>query len=574
MDTNLFLQQFGYLAESPKGIQKLRGLVLELAVRGKLSEQNPADEPVSELLKRIEMEKRQLIKAGAIKELEVFPPVDENEKIFGLVQRWEYIRLGSVVQNVRGITFPASAKESYSTQENIACLRTTNIQQEVEWDDLIYVSQNYVNNPEKIVQVGDVLISLANSRELVGKTAIVRSIPVDKATLGGFIGAIRPFIISSEYVNYFLTSASTRKYFIIEASQTTNLANISTGKLNFTPFAMPPLAEQHRIVAKVDELMQLCDQLEAEQAQREHLHESAAKSTLFHLSGASSKSEALHYWQQAEQHFSALFDRVSTVEELRATILQLAVQGRLVPQNPDDEPASVLLERIEAEKQRLIKAGEIKKSDKLPPITDDEKPYELPNGWEWVRMQNIFDVRDGTHDTPKYVVGDGVPLITSKDFSNGRISFENARLISFEDHLIIKKRSSVERDDILFSMIGGNIGNQVLVATDKEFSIKNVALYKYYAKDLTLPRYLKRFLEKLAETLQKSASGGAQPFVSLSYLRNILFPLPPLPEQHRIVAKVDELMQLCDQIEEEATQSRELSAKLMDSILYHLFEPV
>jgi len=138
----------------------------------------------------------------------------------------------------------------------------------------------------------------------------------------------------------------------------------------------------------------------------------------------------------------------------------------------------------------------------------------------------------------------------------------------------VLNRSHVERDDILFSMIGGNIGNQVLVCIDDEFSIKNVALFKYYTKHLTLPWYLKRFLEDLARTLQRRASGGAQPFISLTFLRNIPFPLPPLSEQQRIVAKVNELMALCDQLEDETNHSQAISVKLTNSVIHHLFEPV
>ncbi len=247
-------------------------------------------------------------------------------------------------------------------------------------------------------------------------------------------------------------------------------------------------------------------------------------------------------------NFEILADAPKGTQKLRELILQLAVAGNLVPQDPNDEPASVLLEKIKAEKERLIKDGKVRKQKLLPNISDSEKPYNLPDSWEWVRLNNVFDVRDGTHDTPKYV-SKGVPLVTSKNISSGKLDFSNIKYISIEDHLHIKKRSHVEVNDILFAMIG-SIGNPVIVDTKDEFSIKNVALIKYYCRQASSPSFLLNCLEVASEHMKAKATGGVQAFVSLNYLRNFLFPLPPLNEQKRIVAKVDKLMALCDELEE------------------------
>ena len=237
------------------------------------------------------------------------------------------------------------------------------------------------------------------------------------------------------------------------------------------------------------------------------------------------------------------------ITDLRTSILQYAVQGKLVEQNPQDEPASELLKRIKAEKEQLIKEGKIKKEKTLPPITQDEIPYDLPQGWQWVRMQEVYDVRDGTHDSPKNVTI-GIPLITSKDFKNGKINFDNAKLISADDHKKIEQRSHVDDGDILYSMIGGNIGNMVIVKKERDFSIKNVALFKYYDKKLSEPYFLKLLLEAITFDFKNKAFGGAQQFVSLNFIRNYLIPLPPLAEQKRIVAKVEELLNLVNKLEE------------------------
>ena len=262
-------------------------------------------------------------------------------------------------------------------------------------------------------------------------------------------------------------------------------------------------------------------------------------------------------------NFGTLAEAPNGVKKLREMILQLAVQGKLVEQDPKDEPASVLLEKIAAEKARLVKDGKIKKQKPFPPIDPREVPYELPMGWNWVRSNDIFDVRDGTHDTPKYV-SKGFPLITSKNISNGLLDFANIQYISAEDHKKIQIRSAVDKFDILFAMIG-SIGNPVIVNTDREFSIKNVALYKYYSLGLSCPEYLQVFLKVAADKMKEKAFGGVQSFVSLKFLRTYLFPLPPLNEQKLIVAKVGTLMALCDDLEVQRNKTHQACIRLNDA---------
>lgn len=288
---------------------------------------------------------------------------------------------------------------------------------------------------------------------------------------------------------------------------------------------LPPLSEQHRIVAKIEELLPYIER-----------------------------------YGKAEEHLTTL--NTTFPEALKKSILQEAVQGKLVPQNPDDEPASVLLERIRAEKQALIKAGKIKKDkhesvivtrDKIPyEIIDgkerciaDEVPFEIPDSWCWCKMGICLDVRDGTHDTPKYVPK-GIPLVTSKNLCNGSIDFSTAKFISLEDHEAISQRSKVDTDDIMFAMIG-SIGNPVLYHGNEVFSIKNMALFKKIENGMDM-EYVYWFLYISQDDMKKYASGGVQSFVSLSYLRNYYIPIPPIAEQKRIVEKIKELMQYCDKL--------------------------
>ena len=301
------------------------------------------------------------------------------------------------------------------------------------------------------------------------------------------------------------------------------IKHLVQNSLNSIYFPLPPLAEQRRIVEKIKQL-----------------------------------TPYLKKYGSVETTLSNL--NLAFPDDLKKSILQYAVQGKLVPQDPADEPASVLLERIRTEKEKLIKAGKIKrdkhesvifrrdnsyyeKVDGIERCIDDELPFEIPESWEWARIKSCMDVRDGTHDTPKYVEH-GIPLITSKNLSNGYLDFSTAKFISIEDHLSIKQRSKVDDGDILFAMIG-SIGNPVLYRGSQEFSIKNMALFKKISDEIIMD-YVYIFLRYAQTYMKKDATGGVQAFVSLNYLRNYLIPVPPQNEQIRIC---NAIIKLCKKID-------------------------
>ena len=250
-------------------------------------------------------------------------------------------------------------------------------------------------------------------------------------------------------------------------------------------------------------------------------------------------------------------------KQLRQKILNLAIRGKLVPQDPNDEPASVLLERVCYEKERLIKAGKIKR-DKGNYGIDKTHYEQLPDGWAWTTLGAYLDVRDGTHDTPKYVEN-GVPLITSKNLCNGMIDFDNVKLISIDDHKIISLRSQVDDEDILFAMIG-SIGNPVLVRKMSDFSIKNVALFKKILESINMS-YVRYYLEYVQDKMKITAKGGLQPFVPLNMLRTYQICIPPLAEQRRIVAAIESAFSVIDEIERNKTDLQAAVAAAKSKIL-------
>lgn len=256
-------EHFDTLFTTEASIDKLKQAILQLAVMGRLVEQDPNDEPASVLLEKIAEEKARLVKEGKIKKPKKLPEIDEGETHFLIPSSWALARLGEVVEIVRGITFPASEKSFTPENGRIACLRTSNVQDRIEWDDILYIRDSFVSKGSQYVRMHDIVMSMANSRELVGKVAIIEKEPSEPTAFGGFLGVIRPILLHPHFLMAVLRAPHARTALIGGASQTTNIANISISKLNPFVLGIPPLDEQHRIVQKVDELMALCDQLKA-----------------------------------------------------------------------------------------------------------------------------------------------------------------------------------------------------------------------------------------------------------------------------------------------------------------------
>lgn len=551
--------------QSPHGIKKLRELILELAVRGKLVSQDPNDESACVLLEKIAKEKARLIKEGKIKKQKKMPEISEDEKPFELPDGWEWVRTGNVGNIFNGNSVSARVKEvKYTNIEGgLPFIATKDVG--YGWEELDYGNGVSIPKDEpkfKVAHKGAVLICAEGGS--AGKKCGITNQDIcfgNKLFANELYGNIESSYILAIYLSPTFFSQFSDK-------MTGIIGGISVAKFSQLLLPVPPLAEQHRIVAKVDELMALCDHLEQQQTDSNDTHQTLVGTLLATLTNAADQGEFAKVWQRTANYFDTIFTTEQSIDQLKQTILQLAVMGKLVPQDPNDEPVSVLLKKIAKEKARLIKEGKIKKQKPLPDISKDEKPFDLPQGWEWARLQEAIDVRDGTHDSPKDAIGsDTYPLVTSKNFYNGTIKFDEARRISAEDHFNISKRSFVERYDILFSMIGGNLGNQVMVDDDRPFSVKNVALFKYYNRELTLPFFIKKFMEHLALDLQSKAAGGAQPFVSLGFLRDLVIAIPPIEEQHRIVAKVDELMALCDTLKERLNDAQTIQVQLTDTIV-------
>ncbi|EFP2239982.1 TPA: restriction endonuclease subunit S, partial [Escherichia coli] len=370
------------------GIKKLRELILELAVRGKLVPQDPNDEPASELLKRIAVEKAELVKQGKIKKQKPLPEISEEEKPFELPGGWEWTRLINLGIWALGSGFPNVVQGS--TDKEILMCKVSDMNLEGN-EKFIFSTKNTISKDLadeykiKISEPGTIIFPKIGGAIATNKRRIlVQDTAIDNNCLG-----IKPCdAISGEWFYLILNTLDMSKY-----QSGTSIPAINQSVIGSIPIALPSLKMQEKIVSYVITLMSLCDQLEQQSLTSLDAHQQLVETLLGTLTDSQNAEELAENWARISEHFDTLFTTEASVDALKQTILQLAVMGKLVPQDPNDEPASELLKRIAQEKAQLVKEGKIKKQKPLPPISDEEKPFELPEGWEWCRIGNIVNIK-------------------------------------------------------------------------------------------------------------------------------------------------------------------------------------
>ncbi len=351
----------------------------------------------------------------------------------------------------------------------------------------------------------------------------------------------------------------------IDPGRSNGVPHISSKNIESLPFAPPPKEEQKRIVAKVDRLMALCDELEARQEKRHKRILQLGEVATSQLLTPSTPEAFNQHWQGICDNFDLLYSTPENVSQLRQAILQLAVMGKLVPQDPNDEPASVLLERIKEEKARLVKEGKIKKEKQLPQIKPDKLAHELPDGWAWARFPELGELGRGKskhrpRNDPALYDGGMYPLVQTGDVAraNGIIQTYTA--------LYNKKglaQSRLWKKGTLCITIAANIADSALLGFDACFPDSVVGFV--HSNEIGNAKYFEYFMHTAKEHLQDYAPSTAQKNINLEILGKILIPLPPLEEQKRIVTKVDRLMSLCDELEAKLKQSISDTEKLMEA---------
>ncbi len=525
------------------GIKKLRELILELAVRGKLVAQNPDDERASKLLERIEAEKAQLIKDGKLKKQKPLAPVSEDEKPFELPEGWEWVRLGIISADIH-YGYTASANENV---KEYRLLRITDIQNDkVNWETVPGCEINGDQAEQYLLRDGDILI--ARTGGTIGKSYLVSDLSVQSVFASYLIRVRR---LASGHPPYSKVFLGSQLYWsqLLAASMGTGQPNVNGNSLKGLVYPLPPLAEQQRIVAKVDELMALCDQLEQKSEHQLTAHQQLTDTLLATLTDSANAQELNDNWQRLANHFDLLFSGplgAGAIDRLKDTILQLAVMGKLVPQNPDDEPPSKLLEHIEEEKAQLVKEGKIKKPKKLPPVSDDEKPFELPQGWAFARLGQLIKISSGDGLTSAQMATNGTIPVFGGNGVNG-----------YHD------KANINEKTLVIGRVGFYCGS-IHITPELAWVTDNAFITTFDTRLFSL-EYLALLLS--ITNLKENENATAQPVISGKKIYPIPICFPPLAEQQRIVAKVDELMALCDQLKERLQQASGTEQHLTNAIV-------
>ncbi|UXJ03581.1 restriction endonuclease subunit S [Morganella morganii] len=542
------------------GIKKLRELILELAVRGKLVPQDPNDEPASELLKRIAAEKAELVKQGKIKKQKLLPEISEDEKPFELPAGWEWVRLGFITnygECDKAEPTDADADTWIVELEDIE-KSTSRLLNRVTFSERPFKSSKNKFNKNDVLY-GKLRPYL--DKVLVADDSGVCTTEIIPIKVYGNIlpGYLRLLLKSPRFIAY-----------ANESTHGMNLPRLGTDKAIHAVVELTAIAEQVRIVNKVDELMSLCDQLEQQSLLSLDAHQQLVKTLLATLTDSQNAEELAENWARISQHFDTLFNTEASIDTLKQTILQLAVMGKLVPQDPNDEPASELLKRIEQEKAELVKEGKIKKQKPLLPVSDEEKPFELPEGWVWCRLAELVAIKGGKR------VSNGYKLLTEPtphvyirvaDMKDGTIDLSDLKYIDEEMHQKIKNYI-ITKDDIYMTIVGATIGKcgTVPALLDGMNLTENAA--RLIPSKLISKDYLYLCLRSdlcQEQFIDKTMQVGVQK-MALNRLANTLIALPSTNESLRIRDRVKEMNKLCSKLVCGIIESQQTKLHLVDAL--------
>ncbi len=563
------LSNWELFAGSPQAVPRLRELILQLAVQGKLVPQDPKDEPASELLKKIKTEKERLVKEGKIKRNKPLAEIKEAEKPFELPTGWEWVRLNALLQKIGAGSTPLGGREVY-VPNGIKFLRSQNV-----WDDGLRLDSVAFITPKThagmsgtFVVANDLLFNITGAS--IGRCAVVPS-DFDEANVSQHVTIIRS---AMPELNAFLHKVLVSRHVqqaVMDVQVGVSREGLSIAKLGQFLIPLPPLAEQPRIVNRVQELMQLCDALEAKVKLEAQQHDTLLRTLLATLTQSTSAEDLAQNWQRVSDHFPLLLDRPQAIDALEQTILQLAVRGLLVPQNAADEPASQLLRKIRAEKDKLILEGKIKRDKTLPPIAEDEQPFELPTGWEWVRVNDVVEMLNGYAFKSEWFKSSGVRLLRNLNISHGFVDW--AQPVMIESKAAVDyQQFALQTGDIVLSLDRPIISTGLKYAVIQDSDLPCLLLQRVARLAPKIRLVFSEFIvlwlqsDLFAGTIDPGRSNGV-PHISTKQVGELNFPLPPLPEQHRIVTRVTELRQLCAALRSRLAQSSQIQAQLAQALV-------
>ena len=484
--------------------QELKNSILQLAIQGKLVEQRSEEGTAEELYQQIQAEKQALIKAGKIKKEKPLPEITEDEKPFDIPESWKWVKFGEIVNYNMGKT-PPRAEEQWWGNEfpwvSIADMpESGHIKSTKEAVSTIAIKEKF---GEKISPAGTLIMSfkLTVGRvsildiDAVHNEAIISIFPIvdNENTLQSYLFEILPLISQNG-----------------DSKDAIKGRTLNSTSINNLLIPLPPLAEQKRIVAKIEELLPLIDRYE----------------------------EA---WTKLEE-FNKRFPG-----DMQKSLLQMAIQGKLVEQRPEEGTGEELYTQIQTEKQALIKSGKIKKDKPLPEITDDQKPFDIPDSWKWVRWGASSESIQYGFNAPAIEKG-RIRMVRISDIQDGNVLWDTVPFCDIAENDI--ETYLLGKNDILFARTGGTVGKTFLVKEVPYESVYAGYLIRTRYSSLLCPEYMKHFMESQLywEQLRNGTIATAQPNCNGQTLSKMILPLPPLAEQKRIVAKLEELLPLCERL--------------------------
>ena len=577
MTAETFFANFGHLADAPNGVRKLRELILQLAVQGKLVPQDPNDEPASVLLENIETAKERLVSEGRIKLPKTLPPISEDGVPFELPRAWEWCRFGAL--GLIGSSSRVHKKDWKS--KGVPFLRAREIVKLSQFgtaDNELFISEELfqeLSNGGLVPEENDLMITGVGT---IGIPYIVK-----KSDRFYFKDA-SVLIFKNHYGLYsrFLSCLLRTPYWIDtihKESMGTTVHTLTISRANEVPIPLPPLEEQTRIVAKVDQLMALCDELEARQQKQQQGRVRLNNAALDALLTARDHDEFADHWQRISTNFDLLYDHPESIAKLRATILQLAVQGKLVPQDSNDEPASVLLESVRKEKSKQGPRRGSSRTAPSEPLGNDEIPFELPASWRFEWFGNLTDVVGGVTLGRKLTGKKTVayPYLRVANVQRWTLDLTVLKEVEILEDELEKYR--LQQGDLLITEGGDwdKVGRTAIWEGQVENCLHQNHVFRARLVTEQISREWLMLVINSPVGREYFANSSKQTTnlasINMTQLKHFPMPVPPAFEQHRIVAKVDQLMTMCDELEAELNLAQQHSEKLMEATVRQLLGP-
>jgi type I restriction enzyme S subunit len=568
MNADRLLRLYERISDAPDAVARLRRFVLDLAVRGKLMPQHPNDEPASELLKRSAAEKARLVKMGEIKASKPLQPLDDDAE-FDVPPNWQWTRLGVVTTYIQRGKSPKYTASNGALVVSQKCVQWTGLDLTVAKQVTLASLADY--EPVRFLRDGDLLWNSTGTGTIGRVIRLVE--PPKKLVCDSHVTVVRCLEVDPEYVRTWLRSDQVYGQVEDRAAGSTNQVELTAQMAINQIVPLPPLAEQKRIVAKVDELMALCDQLDKARIEREAMRDRLAAASLARLNEPN--PETFHDDARfALDALPAMTARPDQIKRLRETILNLAVQGKLVPQTPEDEPASELMKRIEKERQERAKGSRGTK----PPSELERVSLVHSAGWSSATMSElaIFENGDRSSNYPSGsdILGSGIPFFSTKNLADYKLGFSSLDFISEKKFASLRSGKLQDRDILI--TLRGSVGKFGLFRATEEYRTGFINAQLLIVRSL-VPELVDFFItfmksEAFSTQLDTRSSGSATPQLSGGQLAQVVIPIPPLAEQRRIVAKVNELMALCDRLEASLTAGEDARSRLLDALLHEALD--